>query len=203
MYPSTLIGNYLFSYNTTSDSDTFWSMNAYIHSQLPKLADAGVFCYYFIFPLNPLQTDDAMKGQFAGSCLAPGLTAKDLKAAVAPIESHLKSADWDDPIYTGGIPTDYPDFSSYWATQPPQDAGFSGRLGSRILDEKALTGDIEKLKSALKATTPVPWNTLGHLVAGPGTHKPPNGIPGGSNAVGPAWRKAYTHIGKSLTFSQS
>lgn len=178
-------------------------MNAYIHSQLPKLSDAGVFCYFFIFPLNSMQTDDAMKGQFAGSCLAPGLTAKHLKAAIEPIESHLKNADWGDPIYVGGIPADYPDFAAYWATQPPQDAGFSGRLGSRILDEKALTGDIEKLKSALKATTPVPWNTLGHLVAGPGTHKPPNGIPGGSNAVGPAWRKAYTHIGESLKCSWS
>lgn len=145
-----------------------------------------------------MQSEDDMKGMVAGSCLAPSQSAEALAAAMAPMETYLRNAKWGDKIYAAGIPLDYPDFAEYWATQPPQDAGFSGRLGSRILDEKALTGDIEKLKSALKATTPVPWNTLGHAVAGPGTWKPPSGILGGSNAVGPAWRSAVTHIGESF-----
>ena len=195
MYPSVSLGTYLFSYNTTTDSDTFWSMNAYFHSQLPRLADAGISSYYYVFPLNPTQKNASMQGQLAGEFLGAGLAAKDIAAAVAPMEKYFENVGWSDPISGGGYPIDYPDFSKYWATQPPQGAGFSGRLGSRLLDEKALTGDIEKLKSALRTTTPPPWNTLGHLVAGPGTHHPPDGIPGGSNAVGPAWRKAYTHIG--------
>ena len=196
MYPSISLGTYLFSYNTTSDSDTFWSMNAYFHSQLPRLADAGISSYYYVFPLSPMQKNASMQGQLAGEFLGAGLAAKDVAAAVAPMEKHFQNAGWGDPIYGGGYLVDYPDFSKYWATQPPQDAGFSGRLGSRLLDEKALTGDMGKLKLALKKTTPIPWNTLGHLVAGPGTHSPPDGIPGGSNAVGPAWRKSYTHIGR-------
>ena len=98
-------------------------------------------------------------------------------------------------MYLEGFPVNYPDFSSWWSTTVPQDAGFSGRLGSRLLDEYALTSDMNKLQKALRTTTPVPWNLLGHLTAGPGTHNPPDGIAGGSDAVGPGWRVAYTHIG--------
>lgn len=198
MYPSIPLGNYLFAYKTAADSDAYWSMNAYFHSQLPKLVEANIFCYYTCYPSNLTEPEKNMSAQIVGTCLGPSQKAQDVQAAMAPIESYLKNSDWGDKISVGGIPTDYPDFTAYWVTQPPQAAGFSGRLGSRILDQKALTSDMQKLKSALRTTTPTPWLMLGHLVAGPGTRSPPNGIPGGSNAVGPAWRSAITLVGKYL-----
>jgi hypothetical protein len=120
------------------------------------------------------------------------------------MESAIKDAMWEDPVYISAYVDDFDDFNAYWSkTSPPADAGYSGRLGSRLLDEEALTGDFDDLKAALRKTTPAPWNLLGHLVAGPGTHSPPNGIPGGSNAVGPGWRKAYAHIGERLIRTSS
>lgn len=152
--------------------------------------------YYFALPLVPGVHNKSIQGQVSGQFLAPGLSAKDVKDIVAPMEEYFSSAGWADAGNVGGIRVEHPKFSKWWAQNEPHGAGYSGRLGSRLLDGKALTSDFEALKAALKTTTPVPWNLLGHLTAGPGTHNPPDGIPGGSNAVGLGWRKAYTHVGK-------
>ena len=159
------------------------------------LTNASVFGYYSVIPLNSALKNTSMQGQVTGELFAPSSSGKYLESVMAPVNSHIKQANWGDPVYVGGITNEYPDFAKYWKTRPPQPAGFSGRLGSRLLDEKALTGDFDKLKSALRTSTPAEWYIDGHLVAGPGTHNPPNGIPGGSDAVGPAWRKAYAHLG--------
>ncbi|KAK5174977.1 uncharacterized protein LTR77_000113 [Saxophila tyrrhenica] len=194
-YPSISTGLYTFSYNTTSDSDTFWAMTAYFHSQLPRLSKAGLFSYYFVYPLMPGVKNESTQGMVAGEFLDPGLTATEMQKIVAPMEAELNAADWGDPVYKGGLADEHPDFSAFWAkNNAPQDAGISGKLGSRLLDKKALTSDMAKLKASLRTSTPVPWSILGHLVAGAGTHSPPDGIPGSSNAVGPGWRKAYAHV---------
>ena len=87
-------------------------MNAYFHSQIPSLVKADIFCYYFCFPLNPMQSADDMKGMVAGSCFAPSQSAETLAEAMAPLETYLKNAAWDDKIYAAGTPIDYPDFTS-------------------------------------------------------------------------------------------
>jgi hypothetical protein len=70
--------------------------------------------------------------------------------------------------------------------------GVDGRLGSRLLGRRALTGNSTTLKALLKQTTPVPWAILGNLVASPGVREVV--IAGGGNAVNPAWRTAYVHF---------
>ena len=195
MYPKIRTGHYVFAYNTTSDSDTFWSMAAYFHSQMPMLTNGGVLGYYSVIPLNSDLKNKSIQGQVTGEFFAPGNSGKYLESVIAPVNSHIKHGDWGDTVYVRGITNEYHDFAKYWKTRPPQSAGFSARLGSRLLDEKAMTGDMNKLKSALRKSTPTEWYIIGHLVAGPGAHNPPNGIPGGSNAVGPGWRKAYAHVG--------
>ena len=119
-----------------------------------------------------------------------------MEKILQPMVDTITNAEWDDPVYPVGIGEEQADFSTYWSTADAQAAGYSGRLGSRLLDKRALTLNVDDLKAALKKSTPLPWSLLGHLTAGPGTHSPPDGIPGGSNAVGPGWRMAYTHVGK-------
>lgn len=138
----------------------------------------------------------SIQGMVSGEWIAPGMSPAEVTEIVKPMEDYISNAGWDDPVYLQGVPDKQDDFSAWWSKTEPQGGGYSGRLGSRLLDEKALTSDMSKLKETLKTTTPVPWNLLGHLVAGPGTHNPPDGIAGGSNAVGPGWREAYTHVGK-------
>lgn len=155
--------------------------------------------YYTAFPRNTSTPKQSIRGQLVGQFLAPGLSAEDVEKIVKPMEEHIVSAEWGDPVYVGGTANEHSSFSKWWAKNVPQAGGYSGRLGSRLLDSNALTSDFDALKSSLKASTPSPWLFLGHFTAGSGTHSPPDGIPGGSNAVGPGWRSAYTHIGKSCS----
>lgn len=189
-YPNIAVTRYTFSYNTTKDSETFWSMVAYFHTRLPQLSQAGLMGYYYVVPVIPGES----KSMLSGTWIGPGLSAAELKQIVYPMENTIAHAAPGDKIHLAGSAIDHPSFSKLWSKFPPDTAGFSGRMGSRLLDQEALSSDVDTLKAALRKATASPWALLGNLIAGPGTHHPPDGIPGGSNAVGSGWRKAYTHI---------
>jgi hypothetical protein len=63
-----------------------------------------------------------------------------------------------------------------------------------------LSRPLHELKDALReasgdsAGLPI----LGHVIAGPGTWSPKEGIVNGSNAVLPAWRKAVMQMGRKF-----
>lgn len=201
VYPPITTTLYGFSYSTEADSDTFWSLAAYFHSELPRLADAGMMGYYFVNTDVPQAAYDISSspsvGMVRGLLLGPQLSAAQVRAIVTPMERHLSNLQWSDPVFVQGVVQEADtDFSRMWmrVTRTP-GAGISGRLGSRLLGVSALN-DTAELKRALQKASPPPWELLGHLVAGPGTREPPSGIPGGGNAVLPAWREAYTHVGK-------
>jgi hypothetical protein len=82
-------------------------------------------------------------------------------------------------------------FAFYNISNGPLNGGDDVMLGSRLLDGKALSGDRTALKQALQQSTPPSAVTEMNLVAGKNVW---NAHPrGGSNAVNPAWRKAYVH----------
>lgn len=93
----------------------------------------------------------------------------------------------------------WPDFWAFYnVSNGPRDAGFDQYLGSRLLDGKALTQNLTALREAFKTATPPGGATGTYLVGGHGVQnvKPR----GGSNAVNPAWRKAYVHSGAYSAF---
>ena len=152
--------------------------------------------YYYVTPNNSeQQPDPAQRGQLFGVFLAPFLTGPQAKAIFQPFEIAVNASKWVDPVIGGSLTIESPDFSAEWASHAEdENVGFVGRLGSRLIDGKALSTDFDTLKAKLRGSTPQPWALLGHAVAGPGTRNAL--IPGGSNSVLPAWRKAYTHIGE-------
>lgn len=191
-YPALAFSEYLFSYNTTADSDAFWNLATYFHTQLPKLAESGVMGYYYVRPdTGSAEPDPAIRGKVQGEWLVPGRSAAQASAILAPMEQHMREAQWGDKVGVSSIATEIPSFSAAWAETSGQAVGGSGRLGSRLLDGPALTANFTKLKAALKTATASSALLLGHLVAGPGVH---NAVVPGGNAVLPAWRKAYTHV---------
>ncbi|QKX59036.1 uncharacterized protein TRUGW13939_06166 [Talaromyces rugulosus] len=190
-YPRMPTTAYVFSYNTTANSDTFWSLLAYFHQQLPMLSDSGAMGYYFVEPT----VNSTAVGMIAGGWFFPEKTTDQAKAIVSPMEKVILSyPSWaKDPIVGGGFPEEMDDFTtSFCLAAEPQSVGVDGRLGSWILDKKALSKPLDTLKTQLKKSTPTPWMLLGHLVAGKGVRDAK--IPGGSNAVSPHWRSAYSHI---------
>lgn len=229
-----------FTYNTTSNSDSFWNMLAHFHTQLPHLSESGLHGYYFVdtVPMTGLDaaadggsvgalpikvkrdgmisnetkpqlgeaaaqsnaTKEDVQGNIHGIWVGPGLTPEQMDAAVAPLESDLRNlgckCKGGHPIKTASESHAEGDFMKFWhESNTAQMAGFPLRLGSRLLGNDSLLGDFETLKNALRTSASPPWHMLGHLVApAPNTQRPTGGIAGGSNAVLPAWRKAYTHV---------
>lgn len=166
---------------------------------MPRLGDAGVMGYYQLNPRNLEEPNASIAGQFGATLLTPRQSRQQTKKLLNPVMKAINESGMGDRIYPFINSTEASNFmSAYFTTwgSKPETAGTSSRLGSWMLDAKALHSDVEQLKSALRTSTPAGELLIGHMVAGPGTHSPPNGIPGGSNAIGPAWRKAYAHVGK-------
>lgn len=190
---------YTFSYATKKDSDTFWSMTARFHAELPRLVDAGLMGYYFVNANDQHETKDHA-GKVQGILIGPQLSASEVQAIMLPMQVQLSNASqWNDPVYLDVACQEHRDFTEMWnRIGKPYQVGASARIGSRLLDRGALFGNMTKLEDALRKSSPQPWEVLGHLVGGPGTKRPPNGIAGGENAVVPAWRETVTHVSESI-----
>ena len=199
-YPSLPLSIYTFSYNTTANSDTFWSLITYMHSQLPSLSDAGAMGYYFMTPNNSAIPDPAIQGQFSGVWLLPNKTLQQTRSLLSPSEHNLSTnaLKWADPIHLSNTTFASTDYTKTWlALSPPGSVGAEVRLGSRLLDRKSLLQNqtlVTQLFRTANSQSPA-ITFLGHMVAGRNVARPPHGIPGGSNAVLPAWRRdIITHV---------
>ena len=192
--------SYDFAYNTTADSDTFWTMVAYFHSQVPRLVKSGLMGYFWVTPFDSLETNATIQGKVYGEWLAPNMSMDQVRQHLAPLEEYIKSADLGDAVFVSGNGEESSDYTKgYAAINDPDTAGIPVRIGSRLLDEKALSKPVSELKVALRRASggSARWPILGHVIAGPGTTLPRGGIAGGSDAVLPAWRKACMQMGKS------
>ena len=149
--------------------------------------------YYFIVPRDTTEEDASQRGKLYGVWLFPNKTAEQAASVVKPMEDHIRAAKWGDkviPLSVAGKPAE---FNTVWKENEPQSVGPDARLGSWLLGKEALSKDLNTLKSQFrKAGAPSPNMILGHVIAGMGVRNA--NIPGGSNAVLPAWRKAYTHV---------
>lgn len=196
VYPPVIMSEYMYSYNTTANSDTFWSMVAYFSSQVPTLSEAGLMGYYYATPDTSTEKNDSMKGKLSGIWLAPGKTSAEIKNMVEPVEKKILSGQWADSVVGGGYSVGNVTFASEWSSHTPEPVGQAGRLGSRLLDQTALEGDQQRLRKALRTSTPPPYSLIGHAVAGPGTRLPAGGMAASDNSALSAWRRSYVHLGR-------
>ena len=197
--PSTIVH---FSYSTKADSDTFWSMVAFLHSQLPRISKAGGMGYYTVNSNISAQTpgqkpNPASDGQLRGILIFPNTTS------VPRVERNFdrlltgpfQNASWRvDPISSSVTPFATPDFMSAWSKFPSLAVGTSTRLGSWLLDEAALTVKSKVTKTQLRiANAGGNFPLLGNFVS---SDKVKNArVAGGSNSILPAWRHALVHLG--------
>lgn len=199
-YPKLAGYEYGFQYNTTASSDTFWRLVANFSSRLPTLNDQGAMGYYYLEQDAGLVNRSA-SGAVYGTFIFPNKSKSEIDAITKPLEASLRAASWAvDPIYVGSKMTKFENFLGFWAaTNAPESVGTSTRYVSWLLDRPSLEQNSTKLESVLRESTPLPWIWVGNLVAGAGVA---NARPaGGSDAVLPAWRKAYAHLGKSMQYT--
>jgi hypothetical protein len=187
---------------TPAGGEPYWDIVANILSQYDSL-DAQHISAYTTVSLAPTllyqalgftTPMDVFLSTYNLQGLYPGNTSDSLLAALTAVFDAATAE------YPGQFtikmpqPAVYPDFWDWYTihNSPLTGAGVDTVLGSRLLDEKALSQNLTALKDALKIVT---QPALGvNLVAGRGVA---NAKPrGGSNSVNPAWRKALVHTGK-------
>lgn len=138
----------------------------------------GVVAGVFILPvLSPANTSASLTAALTEALdKAMALFPDQFDYGVQPVES------WDD--FWGW----------YKINNGPLQAGGDGVMGSRLLDEKALTSNITALEDAFKqmGRTRIDMN----FVSGKGSH--PTTPRGGGNAVNDAWRRTVIHARKSI-----
>lgn len=198
-YPKVAGYQYGFQYNTTAGSDTFWAMVANFSSRLPTLSDEGAMGYYYLDQDADLK-NRSTSASIYGTFIFPNKNISEVETITRPLEVSLEAAPWaNDPIYVGSKTIHFDNFLQHWAaTNPAESVGTSTRYVSWLLDRPALEQDLTKLENVFREITPTPWIWVGHLVAGPGVA---NARPvDGSDAVLPAWRRAYAHMGKRSSF---
>lgn len=185
----------------------FWDVITKILSQYPSIDSQGISAYTFVVTnftsaelvpaLNLTTPVDGFYGTFILPSLHPFNTSDSLLAAINNVFNNATSP-YPDQFYLSVNPASYPSFWAWYkVNNGPLSAGGNAVLGSRLLDEKALTQNLTALQEALKIVTPPGGSvTQLYLVGGKGVM---NAKPrGGSNAVNPAWRRAYVHAGKSV-----
>lgn len=186
-----------------SSSDAYYEALTTIHEESPDLGDLGISAY--LYSLTNVSGADygvpvpGMINGIIGTFFLPLIdvanTSDSLLSSVNAIVAKATEGA-EEQFLTVVTGTTFDDFWAWYKdNNGPLDAGFDGILGSRLLDRKSLTGNRTALKEAL-IVAPGEGPLLSHLVSGKGVHYAK--IPGGSNAVNPAWRSAYIHTGSYL-----
>ena len=190
-YPLQPVTTWGFLINSTNN-DALWDATTYFHSQLAQLNEAGLTCYYFVRTSSGPRINGTLYGLF----ISYGET--NVTQLVQPLVKGMNAGPWFNKTSGfGGITTQYPNLYAFTMNgQHTEQVGNDGRLGSRLLDEQSLTSDPKKLRAALEASTPPGQLLMGHLTAGKGVREAK--VEGGGNAVLPAWRYSYVHMGKHL-----
>ena len=115
--PATLV---TYSYNTTSDSEALWSLAAYWASQLPRLSEAGLMGYHYPMPNDPSEGNASISGRLRGYWFGPELAISEVEALLAPVNEHIRTAQWGAPIFASNTTTSLDQYSAFMAEGFPQ-----------------------------------------------------------------------------------
>jgi FAD binding domain len=204
-FPSTPYATVLAILATVPGTQAFWVATANVLSQFPTLNDQGISGYSVIVPnftspaLNITSPVAAYYGIFNLPLLYPGNSSASLTTALSNVFA-TATAVYPFQFLKSVTPTLYPDFYSWYAiNNGPLNAGGDHLVGSRLLDEEALTSNLTALIEAFQTATPPGSGSSVYLVGGKGVW---DVVPrGGSDAVNPAWRRALVHSGAFLLLS--
>jgi len=192
-FPSTPLHVLTFEIGTVPDSEPLWDALVYFFSRYPSLTSQGI-TGYSNFAVNT-SVNGTYFGGMNGVLVLPALsstnTSDSLIAAFNQILEHIVTM-WPNTFVNDTASATVPSFYDFWIlSSGPTWAGISFELGSRLLDERALTVDLPALKAALEVFT----HEAGAQSIIVGGGKVNDIVPrGGSDAVNSAWRKTIVHL---------
>lgn len=190
-----LVGIVLIVVSRVGDPSVFPAVS-YLVSQFPNLGDKGLSGYSYLlsdFP-NPYDGGNTSVAGFFGSFVIQDTQdPADMSKLWAPVLKYVNKT-WPDLMIVPNVTT-YTSFLDWYSVNYDKaDAGYDQYVGSRLLDRDVLTSNLTANAEAFKQFASG-GSATAYLVSGKGVH---NAKPrGGSNAILPAWRKAYVHASKS------
>ncbi|KAH0428727.1 FAD binding domain-containing protein [Colletotrichum camelliae] len=209
-HPSPSITHTFWAIRTEPDAAYLPALTAYVLSQMPALERAGMSMYCTSsrvlmdnpFPVQSLPAQIAgMMGlallQGASSSSSSSSSEAAMQELWQPINATI-AARWPEAAFvlqTEQFASWFDWFDKYRDARP---VGYHLVFASRLLDEAALTEDVDALAAAVETATERVGRVTAFLVAGRGVHE---AVPrGGGNAVHPAWRRAYVHAMATAQF---
>jgi hypothetical protein len=194
--PSPSVMNMNFYVTTSADNPHAFDAIAYLVGKFPALADSGVTGYPIIFNSAANSLDGGktkVSGIMGKLIMLNTANGTELVHRLQTLYDHI-NATWPGFSFAANT-TYYPSFNAWYAENyDSTPAGYNNVMGSRLLDEQALTANATALKVALEKFSAGGQATV-YIVSGKGVF---NAKPrGGSNAVGPAWRRTYVHASES------
>ncbi|KAH8879740.1 FAD-binding domain-containing protein [Thozetella sp. PMI_491] len=185
-----------------AEDPTAFEWITYFVRRFPEFADQGVTGYPIVFNTVPNFIDPTSQSQWVTGIMArfvmiDTIYVPDLLNIIRP--PILNITEKHPNVYSTMNFSHYPDWNSWFKQNyDSSPTGQENVMGSRLLDEKALTGNDTALAAALRDFSAYGQATV-YIVSGKGVH---NAKPrGGGNAVLPAWRKTYVHATRSVFFS--
>lgn len=180
-----LLGYNLGFGSPTLNADKFWDALAYLAAQFPAIINGGAQCYGVISPGN----DSTSPPTFGSGFHAPNMTLAQTAALLDPIAQHINATFAPDVVAVTSA-TEWSSYYDWWVNNPDTTTpkGVDGILGSRILDEAALSHP--NFSSIIQGAMGLGGFQM-LVVGGPGTHAFSEDF----NAVSPAWRTGYAHTG--------
>ena len=195
-YPSPSILSMSFGIETTATNPNAFDMVAYMLGQFPSLMEAGVSGYPIILKASPSvlgNTTVYTSGMIGKLLMVNSTNITDMATLFEPLFNHINST-WPGSFEIGFNITSYPSFYSWYEENyDGSPVGYENIMGSRLLDEAALSANATATKLAFEQFAGGDLTTA-YIVSGKGVW---NAQPrGGSNAVLPAWRKSIVHASK-------
>lgn len=171
----------------------------YLGSQAKYLMDSGLSGYSYIStnltsPVAVPGSDASIAGIFGKLMLQDSNDDEAIQKILKPVNDTL-TAKWPGKafIFVGDV-VEYPSFLAWFSENfDSNTAGGSAYLVSSLLDEKSLS-DTHALGEAFDTASKLTGFVSYFMVAGKGVQEAKPA--GGSNAVNPAFRRAYVHAGK-------
>ncbi|KAF0321629.1 FAD binding domain-containing protein, partial [Colletotrichum asianum] len=202
-HPSPAITHTFWAIRTEPDASYLPALTAYVLSQMPALERAGMSMYCTssrVLMDNPFPVQ-SLPAQIAGvmgvALLQDQVDPEAMRELWQPINATI-AARWPEAMFvlqTEHFASWFDWFDKYRDARP---VGYHLIFASRLLDEAALTEDVDALAAAVGTATERVGRVTAFLVSGRGVHE---AVPrGGGNAVHPAWRRAYIHAMATAQF---
>ncbi|KAI3552786.1 FAD binding domain-containing protein [Colletotrichum abscissum] len=194
-HPSPPITHTAWAMLTELRSPIIPDLAAYFLSNVPSLEKAGLAGYALINSHMPNPVSSPGLPPNAAGVIGISLMQDDTdREEVDRIWTSINQTvmeRWPNVTFAK-ITAEYPSWLDFYDNNYDMNkGGINKLLASRLLDEEALTEDLEVLAGAVKTATDNVGGMYAFLVSGKGVHKAkPRG---GGDAVHPAWRTAYIH----------